>query len=211
MTPTIVPLPTVVECSIDLDYGTEHAVHARGRQATTSKVRDAVWHARFETAPLAIPDRILWQAWHKTLRGGLNLFVAHDMVRALPQAYWAAGALPGGWNGEASVARLNTPYEIGLAGLPGGYQATTGDRIGLEQTIDGVARYGYHEIVADATASAGGDATSVVEPAVIGAFTPGAVARLLKPLCLFRIVKGSFSAPMRAGFPPVTFEAVQHL
>lgn len=211
MTPKILPLPTVVECSIDLDYGTEHAVHNRGQAATVSKVREAIWTGRFETAPLATPDLIRWQAWHKTLRGGLNLFVAHDELRKLPQAYWQAGQLPGGWDGVANVADLSLPYEIALTGVPGGYEARTGDRIGLEQQINGQQFYGYHEIVADTVATGGGAITLTVEPQVSSAFTTAATARLLAPLCQFRIVKGSFSAPTRGGFNPVRFEAVQQL
>ncbi|QKV17859.1 hypothetical protein [Oricola thermophila] len=205
----------LAECTIDLDPGTEQAVHSRGRRATVSRVREPVWFGTFETPQLMDGDRIAWQSWGKSLRGGLRTFLAWDASRDLPLAYMSDGQMPddGGspWDGVATVSSLATPGQIDLTGVPAGYQATAGDRIGLEQEISSRDRYGYFEIMEDATADGSGNLSVTVEPLVPSMFTTAAVAKLYRPLCEFRLVKDSFSAPSRVGYPAVSFQGVQVL
>ena len=209
------PLTDFAECTIDLDPGMETSGHARGRRATVAQVREPVWFARFETPGLSSAGTIRWQAWLKSLRGPLRTFTAWDTKRTLPQAYWAAGEMPddGGspWDGIAVVTDLATPGEIALSGLPAGYQATAGDRIGLEETVSTVDKYGYFELMEDATADGSGEITLTVEPLVPALFSTAAAARLFKPLCAFRLVKGSVSTANSVDLPPVSFQAVQVL
>lgn len=202
-------LPKLAECTITLDAGTALASHHGGLRSTVSRIRERVWAGRFETPRLSHEDRIGWQAWAHSLDGGLQRFVAWDTARFLPLAYRGAGQMPNGWNGNASVTDLSAPSQIVLSGVPAGYQAKAGDRIGLEQTISTRAHYGYYEIMADAVAAGGGALTVHIQPFVQPVFTAGAVAKLLQPLCLFQLTE--FSAPQSVDFPPATFSAVQTL
>lgn len=213
--PRTIPLPEFVEATIELDHGVVQAAHAGGLQVTSSQIRDEAWFGRFETPRLQPAEMKLWQAWHKTLRGGLKRFVAYDSIRQLPEAYWAAGMMPdhGGspWDGIATVTSLATPRQIALSGVPVAYQATAGDRIGLEQTISSRDHYGYFEVVEDAVANGIGELSLSVEPLVQDAFTTAAIAKLYQPLCLFVIRRGSFQGSTRSDFPAVSFQATQVL
>ena len=213
--PRFIPLPEFVEATIELDHGVVQAAHAGGLRVTSSQIREPAWYGRFETPRLQPAQMKLWQAWHKTLRGGLKRFVAYDIRRELPEAYWSTGQMPddGGspWDGITTVTSLATPGQIALSGVPVDYQATAGDRIGLEETISSKDHYGYFEIVEDAVANGAGALMVSVEPLVQSAFTTAATAKLYRPLCLFVLRQGSFSGPTRADFPAVSFEAVQAL
>lgn len=214
--PRDLPFSDLVECSFDLDPGTEQSGHARGLRATVSRLREPVWTARFETPQVVQAERRkIWKSWRHTLDGGLKTFLAWDASCGLPFAYQAAGEMPddGGspWDGEAVVEDLSTAGQVALSGCPAGYQASVGDPIGLEETISSVAKYGYFEIAEDAVADGSGDMTVTVRPLVQPMFSTSAVAKLYRPVCQFRMAKGSFSAPSRSDFPAVSFEAVQVL
>lgn len=207
--PRLLPLMRFEECTFLLDPGVATARHARGRAGTSSQVRDALWFAKFETARLSVPDSATWQAWVNTQRGGLNLFLAWDVFRSEPLAYPAGvpEILAATWDGEASVTSLATPGEITLGGVPAGYQATAGDRIGLVQS----GRYGYFEISASAVADGLGGLSVEVQPLVPEIFTTAAVAVLRRPLVALKLDWQSVSAPALNDPGPVSFSAAQVL
>ena len=212
MTPVALPFPDVCFLVSDfvLDPGVEQAVHGGGLAATASRVREPLWSARFDTGPVTQSERIAWLDWSDDLDGGLVPFLAPDTSLGLPQAYWSAGAMPGGWSGAAVVTGLPTPSQVALSGLPANYQATKGDRIGLVETVGGRVRHGYFRITANAAANAGGTMTATVRPFVPSLFTTAARAQLVRPVCALRLARGGFRAPA-AIRPTVSFSAVQVL
>ena len=82
--PRQLPFCGFVECTFDLDPGTEHAGHDRGRRATVSRVREPIWFARFETPDVNDADRAVWRSWRNSLDGGLKTFLAWDARQGLP-------------------------------------------------------------------------------------------------------------------------------
>lgn len=156
---------------------------SKGAFMNLTQVGDPVWLYSCRTWTLRAGPRAEWGAWKASLRGGLKSFLASDTRRRAPLAYagtLAPGDIRGGWDGTATVAALGTGGLLTLAGLPARYQITPGDRIGIEQG----GRHGYYEVIGGGAADAAGDAVVTVTPFLhTTLFTPGAVARLWRPVC----------------------------
>lgn len=184
-----------------------------GGKMNLTQVDDPLWKLRAETWTIRQETRALWSAWKKSLRGGLRSFIAYDTRQKTPLAYPNATApadIASGWAGTASVGSLGTSGALGLTGLPAGYMARAGDRVGIEQS----GRRGYYEILEDVTASGGGAATVTVAPFLHTAiFTAGATARLWRPKAEFVIDWSNWAEPEGSlpKYATVSFEAWQKL
>lgn len=168
---------------LDLEENVAVSPSGRGLVLNRTQVADPVWIGTFETEVLRQAPRADWGAWLVSLRGGLRTFLAFDSRRRAPLAYARARApddIAGGWDGTGAVADLGSAGVLTLSDLPAQYQVTVGDRIGIEQG----GRFGYYEAIEDAGADAGGNVVVTVAPFLHTAiFSPGAVARLWRPVC----------------------------
>ncbi|MFG1330253.1 hypothetical protein V5F41_03260 [Xanthobacter autotrophicus] len=176
----------------------------------TMDLGPSLWRAEFTTIPLYPEERGAWQAWAMSLRGGRN-FVAHDPEKVYPAAYGKdalalSRAIGGAFDGTASLAAF-TATTIQLMGLPAGYQATSGDMLSFPWN----GLQALHQVVEDAAANSSGIVTLNVGPPVLTnpAPTVGATVTLIRPVCVMKIVPGSFEAPASPIPTPVRFQGVQ--
>lgn len=157
----------------------------KGAFANLTQVNDPVWLFACETFTLRPVPRAEWGAWKNSLQGGLRSFLAFDSRRRAPLAYAGARSsvdIKAGWDGTANVVTLVGGGVLTLSGLPAQYRFTAGDRIGVEQGAP--LRRGYYEVMEPAGADGAGDAVVTVAPFLHTAlFSPGAVARLWRPVC----------------------------
>lgn len=157
----------------------------KGAFANLTQVNDPVWLFAGETYTLRPALRAEWGAWKISLQGGLRSFLAFDTRRRAPLAYAGARSpddIKAGWAGTANVVTLGAGGVLTLSGLPAQYRFTPGDRIGIEQGAP--LRRGYYEVIEPAGADGAGSATVTVAPFLHTAlFSPGAVARLWRPVC----------------------------
>lgn len=196
------------ECWFDLVDNLAFSPSGKGSKINLSQVNDFLWKGVFKTPPLERDVAPLWQAWHKSLRGGSKLFIAYDVRRSVPYAYLTAtapGDISGGWNGTAAISALGLSGAISLTGLPATYQFKCGDRLGLEQNTN----YGYYEIIEDATAVAGAVTITVSPFLHTGFFTTAAVCRVWRPWCQFII--GDWAEQGTVENSPITFTGAQRL
>lgn len=197
------------ECWFELPDDLAYSPSGKGSKINLSQTNDFVWKGNFKTPPLERDVAPIWQAWKKSLRGGLGgLFIAYDVRRAAPYAYLnakAPGDILGGWAGTAVVTALNLSGVIALSGLPGVYQFKVGDRLGLEQNTN----YGYYEILEDVVAVAGVASVTVTPFLHTGFFTTAAVCRVWRPWCQFII--GDWSEQGTVEITPISFTGTQRL
>lgn len=179
-------------------------------QIQAVEVGEPLWRASFVSEPLAWSERRVWEAWERTLRGGLGTFSAYDWVGSYPLHYGVSvlsltRAAGGSYNGSATFVSC-TSATITVSGLPAAYQAKAGDRLSFAW---GNGR-AYHEVVEDAAASSEGALTVTVEPYVrvpyVDAGTAVAMARA--PVVL-QMEPDSWSAPDDLEAQRITFTAVQ--
>lgn len=203
------PFISAAECTFMLDPGTSVARHNKGMAGTVSQNREPVWTMHLETGKLKHEVRNQWQAWHHTLRGGLRFFLAWDISRQEPRAYpnGVPEIVAATWDGEGTVSSLSTAGQIDASGAPAGFQLMVGDRVGLVES----GRYGYFDVVEDATADGSGDISITVEPLVQDLFSTSAVVVFRRPKAKMQIVKGSFGSTSTYDLTPVSFDAVQVL
>ncbi|QTL01909.1 hypothetical protein J5J86_13950 [Aquabacter sp. L1I39] len=175
-----------------------------------AEVDEPLWRASFVSEPLVWSERRLWEAWERTLRGGIGTFLAYDWVGSYPLQYGAAvldltRAGGGSYNGTATFVSC-TATTLTLSGLPNGYQAKTGDRLSFAWN-NGRA---YHEVAEDAVASSGGALTVTVEPYVRAPYVDAGtdVALVRAPLVL-QMDPDTWSSPDDLGAQRISFTAVQ--
>lgn len=211
MTPIPLPDYNLARAAFRLVESVASAASQGGAKVNLSRTSDPVWVFEAETYPLYDDQKRAWTAWKNKLRGGMRQFLAHDETRNPPAAYPSAKAstdISAGWDGTATVASVGDSGALGLSGLPAGYEAKEGDRIGLEQ--DG--HYGYYEVVEDATADGFGDVTLTVAPFLhTSIFDTDATARLWLPLCMFIIDWQSWQEDTTGRPTPVSFRAFQRV
>lgn len=198
----------MVECWFDLVDDLAFSISGKGSKINLSQVNDFLWRGNFKTPPLERDDAPIWQAWHKSLRGGLKTFIAYDVRRANPYAYPAAvtpADIGAGWVGTAVVTSLDLSGAISLSGLPALYKFKAGDRVGLEQNTN----YGYYECIEDATAVAGVVTVTVTPFLHTGFFTNAAICRVWRPWCQFLI--GEWTEQGTVEISPVMFTGAQRL
>ncbi|UUP19502.1 hypothetical protein [Nitratireductor thuwali] len=208
--PRDVPDYQTVELTFTLTDSVTSAASHKGAKINMSKVADDVWELAMETNVLEPDRKRIWSAWKKSFRG-LREFLAYDTSRNPPAAYpdaTAPGDISDGWNGTAGVASVGASGLLGLSGLPAGYQAKVGDRVGLEQS----GHYGYYEVLEDVAADGFGAVTLAVAPFLhTSIFTTAATARLWLPVCKFIMDPRSWSESNVLVPTPVSFKAVQRV
>lgn len=199
------------EAWIDLVDNVAFSASGNGTLLNMSQVNDPVWKGTFVTGILDVPTQAIWSAWRKSLRGGINCFIAYDVRKSVPIAYPNAIAstdILAGWNGTCSVTTLGDSGQLALAGLPANYQFKVGDRVGLEQNTN----YGYYEVLEDIQANDTGDATVSTSPFLhTGTFTTDAICRVWRPLCQFMIDQSTWSEQGTRENTPVSFNGLQRL
>ena len=209
----VIDLPStkVVECTFSLLEGTVSSGFNRGMAFNVSQVFDPTWRVLVETAPLDRADRQKWHAWKVSLKGGLNRFRCFDIGQMAPLAYEGAQTpqeIAPGWSGNATVTSLGTSGALTLGGVPAGYLASVGDRVELSQGVFTA----LYEIIAPATATAGGALALTVAPLLHSStFTTAATARLWRPRALFIMDHSTWSHQVIADPTPATFEGYQVL
>lgn len=200
----------MTECWFDIIDDVAFSPSGKGSFINFSQVNDPTWKGTFVTPPLERNERPLWSAWRKSLRGGINLFVAYDVRNSTPFAYPTAKVstdILGGWDGTAGVSAVGTSGALSLTGLPATYQFKIGDRIGLEQNTN----FGYYEIMEDVTAVAG-VATIHVNPFLhAGLFTTSARCRVWRAVCQFMIDQTSWVEQGTVENTPVSFNGLQRI
>lgn len=124
-------------------------------------------------------------------------FFAHALPMFYPQAD------PNGLILGARVPTLDTVAanmrDIRIAGLPAGYRLTAGDFLSFTYSTNPV-RYAFHQLVGDATASAGGlTGLFEVNTEIRLGYALGASVRLIKPIFKAIILPGSYRGGMSMG------------
>lgn len=200
------------ECWIDLVDNVAFSASGNGTFINFSQVNDPSWKGTFVTGILERSQRAIWSAWRKSLRGGLNAFLAYDVRFSTPQAYPNAKAstdIGVHWDGTAGVTTIGDSGSLVLNTLPPGYIFTIGDRVGLEQD----AHFGYYEVLEDVTADAEGNATITVAPFLhTSTFAAGsALCRLFRPLCQFLIDQSTWTEQGTVENTPISFNGLQRL
>lgn len=205
------PSKAIQECTFSLQDNTTTSPFQRGKAFNISQINDPVWKLMLKTIPLTRPRRQIWSAFKNSLRGGLNRARGFDVAQFAPLNYALAktpAAISAGWNGTAAVSSVGSSGVLGLSGLPAGYVAKAGDRVGLEQG----GRYGYYEILFDAVANGSGAMTIIVAPLLHTTyFTTAATARLWQPMALFVIDWQSFDMAVVPDGAAVTMTGYQVL
>jgi hypothetical protein len=209
----VIDLPALdlVECTFSLTEGTVSTPLNRGMAFNITEIFDPMWRVTVETPQLAREDRQIWHAWKISLRGGLNRFRAFDMGQLAPLAYEGAQSpsqIGSGWSGSASVVSVGLSGALTLAGVPGGYRASAGDRVELAQG----PFTALYEILTPSTATGGGTLSLSVAPLLhTDTFNWSATARLWRPRALFIMDHSTWSHQVVGSPTPATFEGYQVL
>lgn len=216
--PRDLPDYLLTECTFELLEGVVSSPFGRGKSINRSQTTDPVWKASIQTIDFWLDNRAdaqAWSAWKLSMRGGHKTFVTYDKTRENPLAYLGADDptdISDGWNGTCGINSFAGREGLTLANMPVGYQARTGDRLGLEQS----GRYGYFEILESKTANGSGQMYLPIAPFLpivsdTGAllFTTAAIARLWRPKAKFVIDWRSWQQRGLATPEPASFEAYQ--
>ncbi|WP_299939409.1 hypothetical protein [uncultured Nitratireductor sp.] len=207
------PLPdyNLVRGTIRLVDPVASSASHSGAKLNMTQVVDPAWIFEAETMPLWDDERRPWTAWKNSLRGGLRMFIAHDVTRR-PLAYPGAQAstdIAAGWDGTATVTDVGLSGALAMSGLPAAYQASVGDRFGIENAS---GSFGYYEATEDVSASGAGDMAITLTPFLHRSlFQAGDTVRLWQPLCKFILDWQSWSEDTRGGPTPVSFTAYQRV
>lgn len=122
---------------------------------------------------------------------GMGSFLIFDPIRPFPQAD-ANGALLSGF--VPTISALVSNRELSITGLPPGYKLCRDDMLSFRYAAN-PTRYALHEVVSDATASAGGNITAMeVNPPIRAGATVGTAVTLTRPICKAMIVPDSHRA-----------------
>jgi hypothetical protein len=199
----------MVTSNFTLDPGTVSSRHAKGAAGTVSQVREPVWFAEFETAPMFREARARWAAWLETLSGGLKHFTAWDASQPQPLAYpdGVPAIISASWDGEATVTSLSTAGVIAVSGAAANFELTDGDKVGLVE--DGV--YGLYRVIESVTVNGSGVAAIPVTPLVQEMFTTSATAVLYRPKAKFQLDTSSVSIAGGVTASPIAFAGAQVL
>lgn len=205
------------KCTFKLMHSVSAASIGSGLRYNVTETSSPFWMAEIATQTYGIDETELgqWTALILKLRGGVGgRFLARDHFKDKPLAYWSAAAatdVDAGWDGTAGVSALTAGGSLSLTDLPDGYVVSVGDRIGLEQTVSSVDRYGYHEVISGGTASGLGAVTVTVTPFIkTGIFTTSATARLWKPGAAF-IIDPEYDFPQQPVTGSLSFNGVQRV
>lgn len=133
-----------------------------------------------------------WEAFVAEAIGKTSVLEFIDPIFRIPAQYRTAGALPGGWNGIATVDNVDNAWAPRADGLPAGLVLKRGDRLGLID--DGYKT--YHMVTKPiAAATATNQVVEIVPPLLPNLIGIGAQMVFLDPVVCMHIVPGSWSAP----------------
>lgn len=200
------------QCTFDYAPLGELSRTAGGAVTFQERMGGSLWELALTTTPLNETNYGKWHAWFLSLRGGsgLRAFKGRDPRRCWPIAYGPAVlSLPFGgglFTGNCTVTAV-AGETIALGSLPAGYQMKVGDYV----SFDWLGGRALVKALEDATANGSGVIASVtVGPWQRTGGTVPASATVVKAWCLMRPKPGSWNGA-RAGFAPVSFEAIQTL
>lgn len=189
----------------------------RGSIAQVVNLAPDYWVMEFQAHPLNEREGMQYHAWLQSLRGGARLFKAWHPLLEFPQAYaddgWDGLVIAGGATPFAGLGALSEISggrdEITVGSLPAFFRLLAGDMLSIP--MPGSQR-SLHRVMADATASSGGNATLVVEPALpLGIVdSPSPEVLFEKPYCLATVDAGTIRGPWDGhGHTSVSFRAMQ--
>lgn len=165
----------------------------KGGGLIAAELAAARWSADVTLSPNYNRASVGVEAIVNALRGSLKSFQAYDKRRAYPLADPDGSIL-----GAASVtisAVGSDLQSLKLAGLPAGYVLTVGDYISIP------SRKQLFQVLENSTANGSGVSPSffAVAPSILSGLAGGDAVRLVKPYGFFRIVPGTWSAPVSDG------------
>ncbi|WP_156463980.1 hypothetical protein [Devosia sp. Leaf420] len=153
---------------------------------------DPYWLGDASTKKLSSVLLADWEGFVAEAIGKTLVIDVVDPVFFMPSAYRAAAALPGGWNGTASVDNVENAWAPRADGLPAGLMLRRGDRVGLVQS-------GYktcHIVTKPINAATATNQVIEISPPLLpNLFGVGAQMVFLDPVVRMHIVPGSWSAP----------------
>ncbi len=208
--PRDLPAGKLLECSFDLIDPIATVASSAGQKLNQTQIVDPIWRATIATSNLERADRAIWRAWRKSLRGGLNRFLAFDFARRAPIAFWSATSpadISAAWDGTATVDTLGAAGALTLSNLPNGYTISADDPIGLVEN----GTYGYFSALETVSEVAGVATVQVAPLEHFPAFTVAASAVLWRPQAMFSTNWDSWSLPEIDGNSAARFTAVQRL
>lgn len=202
--------------SFDIEYVQAKAA-TRGSLAQVANLAPDYWVMEFNAHPLSEREGMQYHAWLQSLRGGSRLFKAWHPLLKFPQAYseagWSGLVIAGGATPFAGLGALTDITsgrdEITVGALPASFELLTGDMLSIP--MPGSQR-SLHRIMADATASSGGNVTLRVEPTIpLGIEeSPSPEVLFEKPYCLAVVDAATIRGPWDGhGHTSISFRAAQ--
>lgn len=165
----------------------------RGGGLIAAEFAAARWSADVTIAPYFNRDSVGLEAIINSLRGSIKSFEAYDTRRAFPYAD-PTGAILGA--AAVTISAIGSDNaSLKLAGLPAGYTITSGDYISVP------SRKQLFQAIETSVANASGISPTffAVTPSILPNLVNGDAVRLIKPIGFFRIVPGTYSAPVSDG------------
>lgn len=211
-----IPNTGLLVCKFNLLFSVSSTSIGGGVRYNVTETAPPSWVVQISTPPFhkESSEIGIWSSFISSLHGGINRFLVNDNFKMKPLAYWTAEAstdVDASWDGTAGVSALTAAGSLSLTGLPAGYVVSVGDRIGLEQTVSSVDRYGYHEVTSGGTANGSGVVTVTVMPFIkTGIFTTSATARLWKPIAAF-IPDPEYDFDQALKYGSLSFNGVQRV
>ncbi|HWA22332.1 MAG TPA: hypothetical protein VG735_08060 [Caulobacterales bacterium] len=191
------------------------SVPLAGGQGPSVSLGPSRWLANYRVETLGRTRGAEWGAWLASLRGSGRLFYGRDSRRPFPLAYTEAQmlALPrattGTFDGTAITTTLNGARDvIGMGGMPANFLLTVGDYIGFYWDT---TKRSLHRVLETAAANSGGTGSWNVEPVVPTLVSGFAVANVLRPDCLMRLIEPPQVTNQNNRAHSITFKARQHL
>lgn len=169
-----------------VSFGPQYA-HARaltgGGNPTVAELGPALWIGSYQVRTHGRAQYGAWDAWLRSLRGGLKLFSGGPFLWRYPLAYSGgiAGLTVGGlpWDGTGTVTAIGAGRDtLTISSLPSTLALGAGDWLSLTA---GMRRLLY-QVVEGGTA-AGGTLTISIEPTLRADVATGVVASFVDPTC----------------------------
>lgn len=195
--PVEMPTMYVREQLFELERNDYMAPEASGRVGGV-QAGFPLWRATYALSRMTSDYSDTWRAWVSGMRGQTRRFIGRDIARQLPRSYIAAGAMPGGFDGEASgwseTINADDDAELTLEGLPVGLVLSPGDYIDFrytatEDAIAGLPWRALVRVVEGGTADGSGDVTVIIEPPVpTNCVPPTATAHVSETGCTMALI-----------------------
>src|SRR5579871_1319217 len=200
---------------VTFDLSRQEGYNILGSGAVQSaEIGEPLWTAKYTTIDLTPAQRGAWAAWRDSLRGAGKSFYGYNPDAPSPLAY-IGGSLPAHrydgstpFDGTCALNTWSGGNVITLGNLPNGYMVKPGDMIGW--ILSG--KYALHRALEDVAANSSGVVSFAVEPFPRGTAPVSPIAaNLVKPVCVMRIVRQTWSSDVSGYTSPVSFQAAQDL